>query len=222
MNVLQWLNDAGWGNAVAVVALVVAVWQVARTEGMQPPEAVEVQVQRRTITTCIVHVSSYAGYQLHAATLTPIDGCRKVPGDNEWEPCADIGSSGHEVCLNVTMTGDGKQRVLLEWVEPTMIRRLPFAHAQRITFDLHYHPIDVTIERWQWNMFAPLARLANRSICRRKPLCLGHWVHQEASWWKSSLPENAGSMPGRGTRTGRRPHRSTSASAGGASRVVRR
>lgn len=49
MNVLRWLSDAGWGNAVAMVALVVAVWQVARTEGMQPPEAVEVQVQRRTM-----------------------------------------------------------------------------------------------------------------------------------------------------------------------------
>lgn len=47
MNVLRWLSDAGWGNAVAMVALVVAVWQVARTEGMQPPEAVEVQVQRQ-------------------------------------------------------------------------------------------------------------------------------------------------------------------------------
>lgn len=222
MNVLQCLNGNGWGNAVAVAAFVVALWQVVRTEGMQPPEAVNVSVQRRDIDVCTVHVFSYAGYRLYAATLTPIDGCRETSFANEWDPCNEMDTGEHEVCLTVAMTGDGEQRVLLEWVEPTMVRRRPFAHAQRITFDLHDLPIDVTVDRWRWNMTAPLARLANRSICRRKPLCLGHWVPLGTPWWKSSLPENAGLMPGRGTRTGRRSRRPGRASSDTAGRVVRR
>ncbi|RYQ56953.1 hypothetical protein PG1616B_1034 [Bifidobacterium pseudolongum subsp. globosum] len=221
MGVLHWLNDTGWGNAVAVVALIVAVWQAVRAEGMLSPRAVHVSVRRLRLLTATVSAGPFAGFSLYDVSLSVIDGCRVVDDDND-EPCADTLQDGEEVRLTVQMIDNSEQRVLLQWVEPTLLRRRPCAHARRITFDLHRHPHPVTAERWRWNMTAPLARLANRSICRRKPLALGKWVPLGTPWWKSSLPENAGSMPGRGTRTGRKSRRSASVSAGGAGHVVRR
>ena len=170
--------------ALSAAALIAVMWQIARTEGMQPQDGGQMARQVIAVTdeysdlTVAYRVSGPA--TLYEATML-LWGCAFVGDAPEARPVLDARSE--PVIATVRVPHGAEAYVGIAWMYFSPIMRRPVYHVVRRRLDT----AEPVWERWKW---AWLARPWPRPRYGR-----GHWRWNDLRFGRNRLDLPAGAAP---------------------------